>query len=266
MLVAKLLMAGRELQPVWHDVIGIGGRGRREQAHAGNESECDSLHWSLSIPFVLITPLLAGDIRKATKSFAAVPDALELTPAAMITKVCTSAGKTPASSAPFTGRISLTGRTARSDAPLRTLALTSSPDAAGFVLMASAMPSCLAVARKAMPLAPADANVIDFAASSVRLNASTLLTSGLCAPALIISPSPVRATFDFDETRPFAIRSSSSGGVRMATSNGAPPSMLVLCAPARPNTVVTLCFVAFSNCGASSSITALMPTDDNTLI
>ena len=180
---------------------------------------------SRSIPLVLITPLLAGDIRNATKSFAAVPLAFGLTPAAMITKVCTSAGNTPPSSAPLTGRISLIGRTARSEAPLRMLWLTSSPEAAGFVLIASAIPSCLAVARNATPLAPADANVIDFAASNVFLNASTVLMSGLCAPALIISPRPVRAMVDFAGTSPLAIRSSSSGGVRIATSNGSPFSI-----------------------------------------
>src|SRR5262249_5662023 len=126
-LVAKLWAALRQLQPVGDDGIRVGRPHCREQKGDRHAGEKELLH-GRSIPFVRITESFAGFIRNETNSCAAVPWVFALTPAVITTNVCTSAGNTPPSCAPFTGRISLIGRTAMSAVPPVTLVFTSSPD------------------------------------------------------------------------------------------------------------------------------------------
>src|SRR5882672_1331582 len=119
-----------------------------------------------------------------------------------------------------------------------------------------------------MPLWPSFAQVIDFAASSVRLSASDVPMSGRGPPFLMPMPTPERAmgAREAPSILPCFARSSIPALVRIATSKASPASIWRLSAAARPKAITSLLPVSRSNAGASSSSADFTPFDASTLI
>src|SRR5262249_44505694 len=130
------------------------------------------------------------------------------------------------------------------------------------------MPSRWIVAAKSTPLAPSLAYAIDFAFRSVRLNASLVPMSGFRAPLRTASASPDRATCArvSPEILPAAMRSSTTAGVRNATSNASPPLIRWPSEAANPYVTTSLLCVALSNFGPRSSRTAFRPFEHRTVM
>src|SRR5882672_10379703 len=119
-----------------------------------------------------------------------------------------------------------------------------------------------------MPLAPSFAQVIDFAASSVRLNAPGVPMSGRGPPFLMPMPTPERAieARDAASTLPCLARSSIPALVRMARSKASPASIWRFKAAASPKVMTTLFPVLVSKTGTSSNSASLTPLEARTLI
>src|SRR6478735_127293 len=92
--------------------------------------------------------------------------------------------------------------------------------------------------------------------------------SGFGAPRLTARPAPERAMSArvAPTSLPCLTRSSVMGVLRIATSNAAPFSISALSGTAALKVNESLCSVAFSNCGASSSSAVFMAFEAKTLI
>src|SRR4030095_2037658 len=102
---------------------------------------------------------------------------------------------------------------------------------------------------------------------SAPFSVSSELMSGLVASGWIAMPTPARPTSTrVDAARvPDIARSLTSGAVITATSKASPFSIRVLSSAEFANVSVSFCPLAFSNCGASSSINAFVAFELNTV-
>jgi len=96
-----------------------------------------------------------------------------------------------------------------------------------------------------------------FPSIETRFSASDVLMSGLGAPLRTATPMPERTSGVrvVPSSLPCLMRSSIPAVVRMVESRASPASIRAFNRAAAPHTKTSLCWVAFSNCGASSSST-----------
>src|SRR6185369_3166356 len=123
------------------------------------------------------------------------------------------------------------------------------------------MPSRFSAATKATPLWPSLEWPTALAASSARLRLSGVLMSGLGAPFLTPRPTPAlpKGAPVSAATLPWPTSSSISSGPGITMSNASPAAIRRLSTAMTAKSIATLCPVAFSNCGASSSSAARVP-------
>src|SRR6185295_6806879 len=225
-----------------------------------------------SIPPLRIAPDARSEARNAISRFAASSSFdPATTAAAKIWLSWISSAITPASSTPGACTISLTGKRPMSASPVATMAAASVPLVVSLKRTLSAMPSRGKTSSlRKMPLVLLG-TATSLAFSTTCLKASTVLTSGLAAPARTATPIGVRAK---STSVPRAIRFPAISSVRpslerMTTSVGTPrPSCApMVCGPVpcdEPEPVVTLIPVVRSNSGKSCSYGPEKPPDIST--
>src|SRR3954454_23095259 len=104
------------------------------------------------------------------------------------------------------------------------------------------------------------------ALSRACLNACVVARSGLAAPLRTATPMPERAMPARVLSLPDLMRSSVASTPRMATSNARPFSIMAFNGPVEPYSALSLWPVAFSNPGASSSITDFNALEQSSVI
>src|SRR5688572_3288078 len=120
-----------------------------------------------------------------------------------------------------------------------------------------------------LPIAPSGSKATDFACSRARLKASTESMAGFCAPARTATPMPERAMVArlAATTVPCLTSSSMAAGeVRITTSKESPASIWRFELALEPYWMTSLCPVACSNAGPTSSSTGFRPKPVSTLM